>query len=241
MGQKCLNGDQGNPIRRRDSETRKWGQEILSHIQRSPAGSSAGGRGGGSRLELCRRWKRELKQGPPTSRIECLMNWGGADEIIEISVWSLSHVQHFVTLLTVATRLLSPLNSSGKNTGVGCHFLLQETFPTQGLNPGLPHCRQTLYQQSHQGTEIEIECTVNELCLTHPKTFPHPCLSKKIVFQKNSRGQGRNFKCTQLSQVAGLGRCWSSGVPRGRPSLVWGPQKTSESLGDDRRDLFHFF
>ena len=28
-----------------------------------------------------------------------------------------------------------------KNTGVGCHFLLQGIFPTQGLNPGLPHCR----------------------------------------------------------------------------------------------------
>ena len=32
---------------------------------------------------------------------------------------------------------------SGKNTGVGCHFLLQGIFPTQESNPGLPHCRQT--------------------------------------------------------------------------------------------------
>ena len=39
-----------------------------------------------------------------------------------------------------------------KNTGVGCHFLLQEMFLTQGLNPGLPHCRQTLYHLSHQGS-----------------------------------------------------------------------------------------
>ena len=38
----------------------------------------------------------------------------------------------------------------GKNTGVGCHFLLQEIFQTQGLNPGLPHCRQILYHLSHQ-------------------------------------------------------------------------------------------
>ena len=38
----------------------------------------------------------------------------------------------------------------GKNTGVGCNSLLQEIFPTQGLNPGLPHCRQTLYCLSHQ-------------------------------------------------------------------------------------------
>ena len=38
----------------------------------------------------------------------------------------------------------------GKSTGVGCHFLLQGIFPTQGLNPGLQHCRQTLYSLSHQ-------------------------------------------------------------------------------------------
>jgi len=33
---------------------------------------------------------------------------------------------------------------------VGCHFLLQEIFPTHGLNLGLPHCRQMLYRLSHQ-------------------------------------------------------------------------------------------
>ena len=32
-------------------------------------------------------------------------------------------------------------DSPGKNTGVGCHALLQGIFPTQGSNPGLPHCR----------------------------------------------------------------------------------------------------
>ena len=35
---------------------------------------------------------------------------------------------------------------------MGCHFLLQGVFPTQGLNPGLLHCRQTLYHLSHQGS-----------------------------------------------------------------------------------------
>ena len=45
----------------------------------------------------------------------------------------------------------------GKNTGVGCHFLLQEIFPTQRLNPGLPHCRQILYQLSHQGSPRILE------------------------------------------------------------------------------------
>ena len=41
-------------------------------------------------------------------------------------------------------------DSPGKNTGVGCHFLLQGIFPTQGLNLGLLHCKQILYHLSHQ-------------------------------------------------------------------------------------------
>ena len=39
------------------------------------------------------------------------------------------------------TRLLHPLDSPGKNTGVGCHAFLQGIFPTQGLKPCLL-CRQ---------------------------------------------------------------------------------------------------
>jgi len=44
---------------------------------------------------------------------------------------------------------------------VGCHFLLQEIFPTQGLKPGLLHYRQTLYRLSHQGrVNLEKEYSV---------------------------------------------------------------------------------
>ena len=46
--------------------------------------------------------------------------------------------------------LYSPWNSSGQNTGVGSLSLLQGIFPTQGSNPGLPLCRQILYQLSHK-------------------------------------------------------------------------------------------
>ena len=45
-------------------------------------------------------------------------------------------------------------DSSGKNTGVGCHALLQGIFPTQGLNPGLLHCRWILYCLCHQGSPL---------------------------------------------------------------------------------------
>ena len=48
--------------------------------------------------------------------------------------------------------LYSPQNSPGQTTRVGSLFLLQGIFPTQGSNPGLPHCRQILYQLSHKGS-----------------------------------------------------------------------------------------
>ena len=43
-------------------------------------------------------------------------------------------------------------DSPDKNTGVGCLSLLQGTFPTQGSNLGLLHCRQIRYHPSHQGS-----------------------------------------------------------------------------------------
>ena len=50
--------------------------------------------------------------------------------------------------------LLRPWDFPGKSTGVGCHFLLQRIFPTQGSNLGLPHRRQMLCHLSHQGSLI---------------------------------------------------------------------------------------
>ena len=57
--------------------------------------------------------------------------------------------------------LYRPWNCPGQNTGVGCHALLQGIFPTQGLNPGLPHCRQILYHLSHQGSPRMLEWVAN--------------------------------------------------------------------------------
>ena len=64
----------------------------------------------------------------------------------------LSRVRLFATPGMQPTRLLRPWNFPGKRTGAGCHFLLQGIIPTQGLNPGLPYCRQMLYHLSHQGS-----------------------------------------------------------------------------------------
>ena len=52
------------------------------------------------------------------------------------------------------TRLLCPWAFPGKTTGVGCHFLLQGIFPTQGSNPGLLHYRQTLLPSESPGKSL---------------------------------------------------------------------------------------
>ena len=70
----------------------------------------------------------------------------------KVKVKSLNRVRLFATHGLSPTRLLCPWDFPGKSTRVGCHFLLQRIFPTQGLNLGLPHCRQTLYRLSHQGS-----------------------------------------------------------------------------------------
>ena len=49
-----------------------------------------------------------------------------------------------------SARILCPWDSSGKNTGVGCRFLLQGIFPTQGSNLDLLRCRQILYHLSYK-------------------------------------------------------------------------------------------
>ena len=51
-----------------------------------------------------------------------------------------------------ADSLPSDLPGKPKNTEVSSLALLQEISPTQGLNLGLLHCRQTLYHLSHQGS-----------------------------------------------------------------------------------------
>ena len=79
---------------------------------------------------------------------------------------SLSHVRLSVTPWTV----YSPWNSPGQNTGVGSLSLLQEIFPTQGLNPGLLHCRQILYQLSHRGSP---RFSLNIRMASLPSTFRH--------------------------------------------------------------------
>jgi len=64
--------------------------------------------------------------------------------------------------------------------------LLQGIFPTQGSNPGLPHCRRILFKLSHQGTQIimEMKCIIDVMHLNHPKTIPLHLNHGKIIFHE---------------------------------------------------------
>ena len=76
-------------------------------------------------------------------------------------LWGIGKAKKVKMLVTQScTTLCNPMDysspgssvhedSPGKNTGVGCHSLLQGIFQTQGLNLSLPHSRQILYHLNH--------------------------------------------------------------------------------------------
>ena len=165
------------------------------------------------------------------------MIWGGADEIIiEISVWSLSCVQPFVTSQTVTHKTPQSIEFFKKEYWSGLSFPSPD-LPNLGIEPRSPTLQADSLPTEPPGNRKRNRVHNKWAALETSQNLP----CQKTVFLKNSRGEGRNFKCTQLSQVAGLGRCWSRGVPRGRTSLAWDLQQTSDNLTDDWRDFFFFF
>ena len=93
---------------------------------------------------------------------------------------------------------------SRQDTRVGCCALLQGIFPTQGLNPGLPHCRWILYQLSHQGSPV----LVAQLCPTlwEPMDYSPPCSSVHGILQARaspfSRGSSPPRDRTWIFHIA---------------------------------------
>ena len=94
-------------------------------------------------------------------------------------------------------RLLCPWNSPGQNTEVSSYSLLQGIFPTQGLNLGLPHCRQIPYCLSHQGS-----CPKKVLVT---QLFPTLCNPMDCsLCPWNSPGKNTGVGCHSLFQGAFL-------------------------------------
>ena len=105
------------------------------------------------RHKACKRWKKKRKE------VQWIINQHGDSgspwSSSRKSLWSESH--SVVSDSLQPHGLYSPWNSPGQNTGLGSLSLFQGIFPTQGLNPGLLHCRQILYQLSHKGSPKMLE------------------------------------------------------------------------------------
>ena len=91
-------------------------------------------------------------------------------------------------------------DSPGKNTGVGCHALLQGIFSTQGSNLGLLHCRQILYCLNHQGNQgnYGVLCLVTQLCPT--LCDPVDCSLPGFSVHGDSPGKNHRVGCHALLQ-----------------------------------------
>ena len=124
--------------------------------------------------------------------------------------------------------------------GVGCHFLLQRMFLTQGLNPGLPHRRQTLYHLSHQGI-LHTKCHIMKsqwLCLLFFRSYAGTLLPRWLSGKKSAC---QSKKCRRHPLDPWVGkipwrRKWQSTtifLPRkscGQRSLMgYSPQSRKES------------
>ena len=75
---------------------------------------------------------------------------------------------HSVMSESLRPQTCQPLLSTGilqeRLLRLGCHALLQGIFPTQGMNPGLSHCRRILYCLSPQGSPVKKKQDFFTLC-----------------------------------------------------------------------------
>ena len=131
--------------------------------------------------------------------------------------------------------LYGPWNSPGQNTGVGSLSLLQEIFPTQGSNPGLLHCKQILYQLSHQGSPVwHIASTMKILAMTIIIS-PFP-----IYFNEPSQFglpqwlSGKESACNvgNTDSIPGLGRYPGEG--NGYPLQYSGLENSTDCMGSKK-------
>ena len=103
---------------------------------------------------------------------------------------------------TVALQAPPSMGFSGKNTGVGCHFLLQGIFSTQGSNPGLLHCMRILYHEPLGKDLMHIKIK--------SETFRTQQLTLNTLLYNQKTGENRN------NQTMGNRQCRITTCKRGQ-------------------------
>ena len=125
----------------------------------------------------------------------------------------------------------SPQNPPGQNTGVGSLSLLQDIFPTQGLNPGLPHGRWILYQLSHKGSPRTLKWVA----------YPFSSVSSRFRNQTTCIAGGffTNWAIREALRL-GLGFYISYKLQMSSTLLVWGPHFEEEGFRRSREVNKHY-
>ena len=118
----------------------------------------------------------------------------------------------------------------GKNTGVGCHSLLQGIFPTQGSSPSLLNCRWTLYCLNHQGSPYKpSEIQRNQITCPgvhnweggEPKLNLHYFGPKACMLSTPLPNPYLETGAQRLESEVPGGRSWRQRRGEERENLVW--------------------
>ena len=100
-----------------------------------------------------------------------------------------------------------------------CHFLLQGIFPTQELNPGLLHCRQTLYQLSYKGSHPTVKPELKQT----PGVPVEGSLHHNVQESKREVEQGQcKEHCSGGPQASGYSGAPGPGLPPSPVALSLG-------------------
>ena len=164
---------------------------------------------------MCQSQSPNSSHPPPYS---CLLKWSESRSVGSNSLWPHG--------------LYSRWNSPGQNTGVGSLSLLQGIFPTQGSNPGLPHCRRILYQLSHNGSPRILEWVASPFSrgFSGPRNWTRvSCIAGGFFTNwaiREAQGveNGNPLQCSCLENPR-------EGEPVGLPSMGW------HRVGHDWSDL----
>ena len=103
--------------------------------------------------------------------------------MLNVDIVVLCRVRLFKNPWTLAHQAPLSMEFSRQEYGVGCHLLLQGIFLTQGLNPGLWHCRQILYHLSHQGSPNQVGLLI-KTSTVGKLVHEGPLASKLLLWEK---------------------------------------------------------
>ena len=143
--------------------------------------------------------------------------WDRMPDDLRWSWYNNNRINVCVKLLQSCPALCNPMDcpwdSPGKNTGVGCHALLQGIFPTEGLNPSLFFLLQGQagFLPSVPSGKPKKKCTIHVMCLNHPQTNPN---SWKTCLPRNWSLGPKRLVTTEYSTDQHLWRCWRCCQPR---------------------------